>query len=73
MDDLIADMENKNLISFGHTPKGKLYSRSNSLENIADFEYILHYCKPLEPDRPYWTLRGLTMVIAGGSRRINYQ
>lgn len=72
MDSIFQDMESKNLISFGQIPKHKLYARSNSLENIADFEYILHYCKPMEQDTVYWTLRGLTMMIAGGSRRINY-
>lgn len=72
MNDLFADMESKNLISFGVNPKRKMYARSNSMESIADFEYILHYCEPLKQETEYWILRGITMAIAGGNRRIAY-
>ncbi len=47
----------------------KKYAKSNSLRSIADFEYILHNTEVIKDDRTYWTLRGYTMVIAGGCRR----
>jgi hypothetical protein len=66
---IFDDMEKQNLISFGHDDK--LYSHSNSLENIADFEYILKCTQPIDTGKAYWTLKGVNMIIAGGSRLIN--
>ena len=70
MDKSFEEMESKNLISFGKNPNQVIFSGNNSLDNIADFMYILKFCEVYNPDRTHWTLKTYGMALAGGSRRL---